>query len=172
MQNGSVIEVAPIGNEGMAGLMAFVGNLISPHDVVVQIPGYGLRIGVDAFQAELNRSDALQKIVTGYHSVCLAQNVYQIACNGLHTVDQRCCRRLLSTQDRIVSDDLPLTHDSLAVALGVRRASVTEELGLLQKRGVIGNRRGHIRILDRPQLQLLACECYQAETDALNRLFG
>jgi CRP-like cAMP-binding protein len=172
MRDGDAIEIAAMGKEGMAGLMAGVGNSISPHDVVVQIPGSGLRLDVAAFQAELKRGGALGDILTRYRGACAVSNAYQIACNGLHNVGKRCCRRLLDTQDRIASDVLPLTHDSLALTLGVRRATVTEELGSLQARGVIQNQRGQIKIVDRPKLQALSCECYQAVNEEMARLLG
>jgi CRP-like cAMP-binding protein len=128
MHDGAAIEVALIGNEGFAGLMA-MGNGVSPHDVTVQVPGHGLRIGVHAFREELKRRRSLQDVVTGYLGACSTLSAHQIACNGLHPVARRCCRRLLATQDRLASYVLPLTHDSLALSLGVRRATVTEELG-------------------------------------------
>jgi CRP-like cAMP-binding protein len=171
MHSGSAIEVAPIGNEGFAGLMA-MSNSVSPHDVTVQVPGHGLRMSADGFREELKRSRALQDVVTSYLAACTTLNAHQIACNGLHHVASRCCRRLLVAQDRLASDVLPLTHDSLALSLGVRRATVTEELGSLEKRGVIHNRRGRIEILNRPKLQSLACECYQADNKAWAHLFG
>jgi hypothetical protein len=112
-------------------------------------------------------------MVTGYLGACAALSSYQIACNGLHTFNKRCCRRLLSTQDRLNTNVLPLTHDSLALTLGVRRATVTEELGALEKRRVIDNRgRGQIEILNRPKLQSLACECYQSDRAVFAQLFS
>jgi CRP-like cAMP-binding protein len=85
-----------------------------------------------------------------------------VACNGLHTLQQRCCRWLLLTHDRVPSDDIPLTHEYLAVMLGVRRAGVTEVLAALSTKGHIRNTRGTIIILDRAGMERCACECYQA----------
>jgi CRP-like cAMP-binding protein len=171
MHDGAVIEVAPIGSEGFAGLMA-MGNGVSPHDVTVQIPGHGLRMGAHIFREELTRRRSLQEVIRGYLGACSVLSAHQIACNGLHPVAGRCCRRLLVTQDRLSSDVLPLTHDSLALSLGVRRATVTEELGALEKQGVIQNRRARIEILNRAKLRSLACECYQADNEAWSHLFG
>ena len=171
MNDGGAIEVALIGKEGLAGLPALVGIANSPHDVVVQIPGHGLRIGINALHAEMNQGRLLRDVVTGYHAAWMALNTYQTACNGLHSVRRRCCRRLLSTQDRIAADVLPLTHETLALTLGVRRATVTDELHSLQQDGVIDTQRGRITILDRPGLQLLTCECYDTINEAFSRLF-
>jgi CRP-like cAMP-binding protein len=172
MRDGNTIEVASIGNEGMTCVASLLGGKTSPHDVIVQIPGSGLRMDIPSFQAELNRGGLLRDILAGYCNACLVQDAYQIACLGLHKVDSRCCRRLLNTQDRIGCDELPMTHESLAMTLGVRRATVTEELGLLHERGVIDYGRGRIRIVDRPKLQSLACECYGAVNSEFARLFG
>ena len=171
LHDGGSIEVATIGHEGMAGLSAFVGHNDSPYNVVVQVPGYGLRMDVETFKIQLNRSGLLRDVLIGYHSAYSVQNAYQVACSGLHSVSKRCCRQLLSIQDRIASNVLPVTHDALALALGVRRASVTDELGSLQARGIVDIRRGEIAIVDRLKLQSLACECYQAVTMKFAGLF-
>jgi CRP-like cAMP-binding protein len=171
LQDGGTIEVATIGHEGIAGLSAFIGHNDSPCNVVVQIPGYGLRMDVESFQTQMHRGSLLRDILIGYHSAYSVQSAYLVACNGLHSVEKRCCRQLLSIQDRIASSLLPLTHESLAHALGVRRASITDELASLQSRGIVNVRRGEIMIVDRPQLQSLACECYHAVTKKFATLF-
>jgi CRP-like cAMP-binding protein len=171
MRDGNSIEVSSIGHEGMAGLSACIGNKLSPFDVVVQIPGEGLRIDIPFMQQVLKQDGAMYGLLTDYQSVSAVQAAYQVACNGLHTVERRCCRRLLTVGDRTGWSVLPLTHESLALSLGVRRATVTDGLGQLQSRGVIKCLRGQIEVLDRPQLQSLACECYQAIHDEYARLF-
>jgi CRP-like cAMP-binding protein len=95
-----------------------------------------------------------------------------VACNGLHVVRQRCCRWLLMTQDRVHSDELPLTHEFLAVMLGVRRASVTEVLTPLQEEGLVCSQRGTITILDRKAMEAAACDCYRIVVDEYARLLG
>lgn len=166
IRGGCAIEIAPIGNEGLAGLTAVMGSNVSPQDVVVQVPGHGLRIAVSSLQAELKRGAMLQEVISGYHNACAALSAYETACNGLHSVKRRCCRRLLTTQDRLGTDVLPLTHEAMAMTLGVRRATVTEELAALQQEGVIRGQRGQIRIVDRAKLKSLSCECYDTINDA------
>jgi CRP-like cAMP-binding protein len=95
-----------------------------------------------------------------------------VACNGLHPIQQRCCRWLLITLDRMESNVVPLTHEFLAVMLGVRRASVTEVLRPLQDKGLLSNSRGLITILDRAGLEKLACECYRKVKNEFDRLLG
>jgi CRP-like cAMP-binding protein len=83
-----------------------------------------------------------------------------MACNGLHNVQQRCCRWLLMTRDRMDSDELKLTHEFLGLMLGVRRASVSEVLAPLQEMGLVSSNRGTITILNRKALEAGVCECY------------
>ena len=144
----------------------------SPYEVMVQVPGDGLRWGADEFKREVDRSEKLRRIILDYYTAFSVQVSYSVACNGLHKIEQRCCRWLLMTQDRVGSNDLPLTHEFLAIMLGVRRASVTDVLQPLQKRGLIHNGRGRIEIVDRAGLEKQACECYAATQAAFARLFG
>jgi CRP-like cAMP-binding protein len=95
-----------------------------------------------------------------------------VACNHLHSVEQRCCRWLLLTHDRVDSDEFALTQEFLPQMLGVRRASVSEIAAKLQKAGLINYHRGRITILDRPGLEAGSCECYQVIQQGYERLLG
>jgi CRP-like cAMP-binding protein len=172
MADGSAIEVATIGNEGMSGLTTFVGGQTSPYEVLVQVPGNGWRMRVADFKNEASQEGSFRNLIILYNTAFSMQVSYSVACNGLHKVQKRCCRWLLMTQDRVGANVLPLTHEFLAIMLGVRRASVTEVLHPLQKRGLIFNGRGHIEIQDRPGLEALACECYAVVKKEFTRLFG
>ena len=88
-----------------------------------------------------------------------------IACNGLHNVEQRCCRWILMARDRSDSDEISLTHGFLALMLGVRRASVSDVLGPLQEAELVRSSRGLITILNREGLEKGACECYRIIAD-------
>jgi CRP-like cAMP-binding protein len=173
MEDGSTIEVATIGNEGMAGLTALMGGRVasSPFEVMVQASGRGLRMDVDAFKKEAIREGPFMEILALYNDAFAMQVAYSVACNGLHVIEKRCCRWLLMAQDRVGSNLLPLTHEFLAIMLGVRRTSVGEVLNPLQERGVIRNGRGVVEILDRPGLEALACECYRAVNHEFVRIF-
>jgi len=152
MENGDAIEVATIGKEGMAGMTAFIGDEASPNDFMVQVAGEGLKMRADVFREEAKRDGPLRQVMVRYHTAFLTQISYAVACNGLHTVEKRCCRWLLMTQDRVGSPSLPLTHEFLSIMLGVQRSSLTEILGPLQERGLIHNTRGKITIVDRPRM--------------------
>lgn len=162
MEDGDAIEVATIGNEGLVGLTAFVGGEVSPYSVIVQLTGDGLRMDARKLRELASREGTLRKTLVHYNTAFAMQVAYAVACNGLHTIEKRCCRWLLMTRDRIGADLLPLTHEFLAVMLGVRRASVTEVLQPLQAGGMIRCGRGEIEILDRSGLETIACECYRS----------
>src|SRR5436190_20638236 len=115
----------------------------------------GLRMTAAALREECALDGPLRRLLVLYNTAFSTQVSYSVACNGLHKVEKRCCRWLLMTQDRVGSNILPLTHEFLAIMLGVRRASVTDVLHPLQERGLIRNDRGEIEILDRPGLEAL-----------------
>lgn len=172
MNDGSAIEVATIGNEGMAGLTALIGDGGSPNEMMVQVPGRALRMRADRLKEESRRDGPLRSILVLYNTAFAVQVSYSVACNGLHTVQKRCCRWLLMTHDRVGDNVLPLTHEFLAIMLGVRRASITEVLRPLQRQGMVRNRRGKIEIVDRDALESHSCECYRSIKQEFERLLG
>jgi CRP-like cAMP-binding protein len=172
MGDGRAIEVASVGYEGAVGPPAVAGSGPSPNWVFVQVAGDGLRIELPALVQEIGRGGALAQTLQLYHSAYLAQVSQSVACNGLHTVGRRCCRWLLLTQDRVRADLVPLTHEFLAMMLGVRRASVGDVLQPLKKRGLIRYTRGAITVLNRPALEARSCECYRQLRDGYERLLG
>jgi len=173
MEDGKAIEVATIGNEGMAGLTAFIGGETSPNDVMVQVEGEAQRMPTAAFTKEARRDGPLRQLLILYHTAYQTQVSYAVACNGLHTIEKRCCRWLLMAQDRVGTGTVPLTHEFLSMMLGVRRSSLTDVLQPLQARGLIRNHgRGKITILDRRGLEAASCECYRRVQDEFARLFG
>jgi CRP-like cAMP-binding protein len=172
MEDGSSIEVATIGNEGVVGISAMLGDEQSQNRVIVQVPGEAMRMRTKDLQAEAVRDGPLRRLLVRYNSAYMKQISQAVACNGLHNVQQRCCRWILMTHDRAMSDEFLLTHEFLSHMLGVRRVSVTEVLKPLQDRGLIRNHRGQITVLDRPGLEATTCECYRSIRDAFNRLLG
>lgn len=172
MEDGSAIEVATVGIEGLIGHSAAQGSPISPNKLIVQIAGTGCRIGVNALREEIAWSAPLRDLVSGYHAAFLTQVSQSVACNGLHRLEQRCCRWLLMSRDRVQSDDIQLTHEFLAIMLGARRASVTDLLKPLQQADLIRSHRGMIRIIDGEGLEARTCECYRVVKDEYDRLLG
>ena len=172
MENGNAIEVATTGSEGVLGLPAFLQAETSNHYVIVQIAGDALRMRADALREEARRDGRFRDLLLAYQNAFLCQIAHGVACNGLHTVQRRCCRWLLMTQDRVQNGAFPLTHELLGMMLGVRRASISEVLGPLQERGLIRSQRGRIAILDRDGLEATSCECYRSVNEDFTRLLG
>jgi CRP-like cAMP-binding protein len=172
LKDGTAIEVATVGKEGMTGYSVTPAGLISTNRVIAQIEGLALRMNVRNFSQLLLSSQALRELQEKYSSAFMAQVSQSVACNGLHTIEQRCCRWLLMSRDRVGMDSIGLTHEFLSYMLGVRRASVSETLQPLQEAGLLTSRRGKIVLLDVPGLKSRACECYQAVKDEYDRLFA
>jgi CRP-like cAMP-binding protein len=161
MQDGRTVEVATVGREGMIGLSAlFGGDNRAPESIVQVATGSAERMAVSAFRAEMQRRGALYDVVQRYMRRFMRQVTQSAACHGLHTVEQRCARWLLLTQDRLGKDEFRVTQDFLAILFGVRRSTVTVVLRSLQRRGMIEYRRRHVRIRHRRRLEAAACECY------------
>ena len=160
LRDGGTLEVATIGNEGVVGQFAYLGEGFPLH-IFVQIPGAAARLDARTFRREIARGGALSDLVLRYTQALLVQIGQTAACNRAHPVDQRCARWLLMSHDRVAGDRIRLTHEFLAEMLGVRRAGVTVAAGMLRRRRLIDYRRGNIRILDRRGLERAACECYR-----------
>jgi len=129
-------------------------------------------MGEDALREEASRDSQLRRLLILYHSAFLVQVSQAVACNGLHSIHQRCCRWLLMTHDRAQSDVFPMTHELLAELLGVRRSSVSEVLQQIQEEELIHYSRGKFTVLDREGLKIGACECYTRINEEFERVFG
>jgi CRP-like cAMP-binding protein len=171
MRDGDLIEVATIGNEGMVGLGAMLEEQEAPNRLIVQVEVEALRMNADVFRAEISVAGPFRRLLVLYATAYAFQVSQAVACNGLHTIQRRCCRWILLTHDRAMVDEFPLTHEFLSHMLGVRRVSITTVLKPLQKAGLIHNRRGRVVVLNRKGLERAACECYQAVRDEFDHLF-
>ena len=172
MSDGTAVETATVGNEGMVGLPVFHGVDRTAAQAFCQIPGDALRMTTSAFRAELRHHGALGSLLGRYAEAMFTQVAQSSACNRVHPMRERCARWLLTTHDRVGGDEFPLTHRFLAQMLGVRRATVTEAAGSLQEAGLIEYRMGTLRILDRRGLEAASCECYAIIRRAFGDLLG
>ena len=172
MANGQAAEVGTIGNEGMVGLPLLLGDDRAPTSVYVQVPGEGLRMTAARFSAELARSASMRTVMLRYAHALFNQVAQSAACNHFHTLQQRCCRWMLMTHDRMQSDEFLLTQEFLAMMLGVQRTGVSAAAGALQRAGLIRYSRGVVTILDRRGLRQRACECYGLSKREFDRLLG
>jgi CRP-like cAMP-binding protein len=171
MQDGQAAEIATVGSEGLLGGSVYFGQEESFTQSVVQVPGQWADVlTTEAFNAEMARKGALFIRTITYHQALMTQVMQTTVCNGLHSAEQRCCRWLLMSHDRIQRDEFPLTHETLAMMLGVRRPTITLIAAALQRAGLIRYRRGSMKILNRTGLELASCECYQTITDRVRRL--
>jgi CRP-like cAMP-binding protein len=172
MKDGRAVEVATIGNEGMVGTPVFLGAEKSPTKAFAQVPGEVLRMRATFFKEEVECRKSLYDSVRRYTQAMINQISQSVACNHLHSVEQRMSRWLLITHDRVGSNEFPLTHDFLAQMLGVRRPSVSVLASILQKAGLISYHRGRITILNRTGLEDASCECYEVVKKEYERLLG
>jgi CRP-like cAMP-binding protein len=170
MSDGSVVEVGTIGVEGMVGLSSLIGIDRALVDVVVQAPGKALRVRPGVIGQEMALSQRFRDLISRYGHALLVQFIQMAACNSLHSIEQRCCRWLLIAHDSARTGSFPLTHEFLAMLLGVQRAGVSVAASALQKAGVIEYHYGRVTILDRRGLEARACECYEAIRVSLDEL--
>jgi len=165
-------EVATVGHEGMIGLPTVFGTEMTNMRFFVQIGGRTAVMTAERLTEILSADEALRTIMLRYAHAMFTQIGQSVVCNQRHSLRQRCARWLLMTHDRVPGDQFHLTHEALAVMLGVRRAGVTVAAGNLQKAGLIRYRRGEITIVDRTGLEQVSCECYRLVADAYDRLVG
>jgi CRP-like cAMP-binding protein len=170
--SGDSAEVATIGREGFVGLPLLLGARRTVVEVFVQLAGAGLFMSASAFHRHLQEDPDFMHILLRYAQAMLTQAAQNSLCNLRHLAQARCARWLLQTHDRVDGDEFPLTHEFLGLMLGVRRATVTETAGALQKRGLIRYSRGVIAVVDRKGLEAAACECYQLVTEEFDRVVG
>jgi CRP-like cAMP-binding protein len=172
MESGASAETAGVGNEGVVGIALFMGGDTTPSSAVVKTAGRAYRLERKLLKQEFDRSGLLQRLLLRYTQALITQMTQTAACNRHHSVEQQLCRWLLSTLDRVPSNELIITQELVASMLGVRREGITEAAGKLQHAGFIRYRRGHITVLDRTGLETRACECYAVVRNELNRLLS
>src|SRR3954471_3436903 len=172
LEDGGSAEVALFGCEGMTG---YAGSLFSREAFgryVVQVPGPASRVPLGRLHEAVNASPRLRDLLQRFTEALLMQTFQSVACNAVHAVEARCCRWILSTQDRVGQRDLPLTHEFLAEMLGVQRSTVSLVARALQTAGLVRQGRGVISVSDRAGLEESACECYGAVRRTFERLLS
>lgn len=172
MMDGSTTEIGLIGNEGMIGLSAILGGNSTISRTIVQVSGTALEVSAEVIRQEFQRSEKLYELLLLYTQALLTQVSQSAACNRQHNIEARLARWLLSVQDCILKDELPLTQEFIANMLGTRRSGVTVAAGMLQQAGIIRYSRGRIMILDQQALEDTACECYHLIQNEFLRLLG
>ena len=172
LADGMTAEAGLAGNEGVVGIALFLGGDTTPNQAVVQIKGEAIRVSAKVVQEEFKLGGSFQYILLRYTQALITQISQTAICNRLHPVEQRFCRWLLLSHDRVRSNELEMTQELIASMLGGRRESVTVAAGRLQDEGLISYMRGHITILNRPGLEAAVCECYEIVKAEYARLLG
>lgn len=161
LEDGGASEVALVGEEGMVGCATLLGASAAPSRAVVHAAGRGVRVAMVSMRQMFDRGGPPAQVVLRYVHALATQMGQTAVCNRHHVLAQRVACWLMRNFDRSASGDLEMTQEWIAQILGVRREGITESLGRLQQRGLIRNRRGHIRLVDRDGLEAQACECYR-----------
>lgn len=156
----------------MLGISLFMGGDTTPSSAVVQTAGHGYRLAGRSLKEEFNRAGLMQRLLLRYTQALLTHMCQTTACNRHHSIEQQLCRWLLLTLDRLPSNELVMTQELVASALGVRRESITEAAGKLQRAGLIRYRRGQLAVLERAGLEAGACECYAVVKKEIGRLLS
>ncbi len=171
LEEGRFIETATVGYEGMAGIHAFLGGgAIGNAQAMGQVPGESLKMNADHFRAEVASDGKLRQVMFAYTQALFAQISQGGACNGAHSIPERCARWLLECHDRAGADQFMLTQEFLSDMLGVRRPSVTVAARTLQEAGIIEYERGRITVLHRRAMEEASCECYRIIKQEYRRL--
>jgi CRP-like cAMP-binding protein len=158
---GEVIEVAMVGNEGTTALPVMMHAQEMPYRAQIQVPVDAIRIELSVIQKEFPRGGRLQNLLACYSHTLFTQIAQSAVCNRFHTAEQRFCRWLLCTHDRVKTNTIELTHEIIADMVGVQRSVVSVTAGGFQKSGLITYSRGSITILNRLGLEAVSCECYR-----------
>ncbi len=170
MENGASTALSVVGNEGLLGITLFLGGTNTPSRSLVQSAGHAYRLPRLRVKEEFNRHGQLLQLMLRYTQALITQVSQTAVCNRHHSIDQQLCRWLLLSMDRLSHNNLTMTQEFISSMLGVRREGVTLAALKLQQLGVISYSRGLIKVLDRPKLESLSCECYavvKKETDLL-----
>jgi CRP-like cAMP-binding protein len=171
MLDGSSVEVATIGAEGLVGINAFLGGTTSNSESMVQVPGAtAVALPVDVFRSEVERAGPFRERVQRYSQGLMGLMMQSAACLALHPVEARCCRWLLLAHDRAGRRAFQLSQEFLAMMLGSSRQTVNVIASALQKDGIISYAYGRVNVVDRQRLEQCACECYRTVEDLFARL--
>jgi CRP-like cAMP-binding protein len=172
LANGLTGEMGVVGREGVVGIALFMGGASTTRQALIQSAGNGFRLRAAVLHEEFARVGAFHKLLLRYTQALLTQIAQTAVCNRLHTIEQRLCRWLLLTQDRVPPGEVLMTHEFIGQMLAVRRESITLVAQRLQASGVIRYTQRHITIVDRQGLKARVCECYGVVQNEFVRLLG
>jgi CRP-like cAMP-binding protein len=166
------IEVGLIGREGMSGSAVVLGGDQSPLSTYIQVAGEGLRMPAKELRKAMDASESLHCLLLKFVQVFMVQTAHTAIANARSHIDQRLARWILMAHDRTRDNTLPLTHEFLALMLGVRRAGVTEALQSLKRQKLIDTGRNKIMVLNRKGVEQVAGNSYGTPEKEYRRLIG
>jgi CRP-like cAMP-binding protein len=166
------VEVGHVGPEGVSAAHLFLGTATTPNRTFMQVAGSGAKMPADVLLALTVKSESLRNFFLGYVHTCEIQMAQSALANARYNMNERLARWLLMCHDRLDGNDLPLTHEFLALMMGVRRSGVTNEMHVLEGIGAIKATRGRVRIIDRAKLEEVAAGCYGVAEAEYERLMG
>lgn len=172
MEDGAAVEVGTAGNEGMSTVDLLTGSKYAIETTICQIAGNSLRMPATRFMAMLEGLPGLKHMCYRYFQAYLSQVAQSVACNRLHSTEERFARWILISHDRMQGDEFHITQEFLADMLGVHRPSVTLIAKAFQQAGIIKYHRGTVTVLDRPALEEASCECYETVRRQFIRILG
>jgi len=172
LSTGAMVEAATVGDEGMLGIEAFLSaDAFSPGETLMHVPDTNAEMmSVSEFRRAVAEPGPFRELIGRYTQVVIAQMMQSAACNAMHHVQHRCARWLLMTHDRMHERDFSLSHEFLAVMLGVQRPTVSVVAATLQEAGLIRYTHGRITVTNRKGLEAASCECYPAVRRHFDRL--
>jgi CRP-like cAMP-binding protein len=159
-EDGSTMGYAYVGNEGLVGMQAFMGERRCSSTAVVMTPGLAYRVPMAWIENEFNTSASFRRLLMLYLQTLLMSTSQNVICNRKHSIEQQLARTLLWIHDKVGGNTLQVTHKDLSMLLGVRREGVSLVAKLFQSLGLIAYRRGEIKVLNRSAIEHAACECY------------
>lgn len=173
MQDGETVEVGVTGNEGLVGIQLFLREETTNTNTFAQIPGEGLRMkAADFKQLVMDQGGPLHDLLHRYTHAFLTQVSQTAACNRLHSLDQRLCRWILMTHNRVQRDEFPITQEFIGQMLGVRRPTVSTTANILMQAGLVSYSRGRMKVINRKGLEDGSCECYRIIVRQFDRVYG
>ena len=172
MSNGDTLETATVGLEGASWISASIGAPSMPCETVVAIGGKAQTLGIDDLSREMEENQDFADVLTKYSHALLVHSLRMTGCTGLHTLEQRCARWMLTTLDRVSTDRFSVTHEFLATLLGCSRPSASLVIENFQHRGILQVERGRIIVVNRDALVEMSCECYEIIKDTYAQVGG
>ncbi|HZP47882.1 MAG TPA: Crp/Fnr family transcriptional regulator [Vicinamibacterales bacterium] len=160
MRNGDTLETATVGLEGASWISASIGAPSMPCETVVAIGGQAHALDIDALDEEMRENSHFRDVLTQYSHALLIHSMRMTGCTGLHTLEKRCARWILETLDRVSADRFSITHEFLAMLLGVSRPAASIVIEEFVRCGALRLERGRILVVDRTRLLDMACDCY------------